>query len=358
MKPARLTWIDYAKGVAILLVLYRHVWEGIKNSGIAIQEYISIEHANILFFSFRMPLFFIVSGAFVAGSLKKRGLQSFVATKARTILYPYFLWGCLQITLQLVFSKYVNADRTVNDYLYLFYLPRKVEQFWYLYALFNVTVLYVLAKVKLNFNPWQNIGMGIGFFYLSSLASQHHINIGFVGDILHYYLFFGIGDAIGRYVTDRNNYKYFESWKLLLILLVPFVISQAYFLHENLAYSKENYEFVETWQPFVFVLIALCGCSFILCLAFFLQKTKILNWLHVLGRHSLYIYVAHVMVLASTRVFMTKILGIYNVPVLLITGIVAGLIVPVILYKVAVKIKMGWIFSLERKATTSVAVNA
>src|ERR1700730_9130577 len=98
MKPGRLTWIDYAKGIAIILVLYRHVFEGIKASGIAIEKYISLEHANIMFFSFRMPLFFIVSGIFVASSLHKRGLKDFIATKMKTILYPYFLWGALQIT--------------------------------------------------------------------------------------------------------------------------------------------------------------------------------------------------------------------------------------------------------------------
>ena len=88
VKPSRQTWIDYARGIAIILVLYRHVFEGIKNSGLPVLSYAALEHANILFFSFRMPLFFIVSGIFVAGSLFKRGLGKFVETKARTILYP------------------------------------------------------------------------------------------------------------------------------------------------------------------------------------------------------------------------------------------------------------------------------
>ena len=144
MKRPRQTWIDYARGIAIILVLYRHVFEGIKNSGLPVLEYAFLEQANILFFSFRMPLFFIVSGIFVAGSLYKRGFGKFVETKARTILYPYFLWGIIQITLQIIMSNWVNSQRTAADYLLLFYLPRGLEQFWYLYALFNVSVLYAL----------------------------------------------------------------------------------------------------------------------------------------------------------------------------------------------------------------------
>lgn len=81
MKPVRETWIDYARGIAIILVLYRHVFEGIKNAGIAVERYLFIEHFNIMFFSFRMPLFFIVSGIFVKSSLKKEGLQALYLPK-------------------------------------------------------------------------------------------------------------------------------------------------------------------------------------------------------------------------------------------------------------------------------------
>lgn len=351
-KPARQTWIDYAKGIAIILVLYRHVFEGIKNSHIDVSKYMFLEHANIMFFSFRMPLFFIVSGVFVAGSLKKRGLQSFIATKTRTILYPYFLWGCLQISLQLIFSKFVNDPPEPKDYLYLLYLPRKIEQFWYLYCLFNVTVLYVLAKEVLKWNPIQNIGVGILLYYVSALTHQHNITLGFVDDIFHYYLFYAIGDAISRLITNPDNRKYLESGKVMLVLLLPFVASQVYYLKANLGYEKTNYDFVEYYQPFLYALIALWGCAFIINLAFNLQKLKILNWLHALGRHSLYIYVSHVLVLASVRVFITKVLHIYYVPLLFATGVIMGLVIPVIMYQVAVKINMKWLFSLEKKRTT------
>ncbi len=359
MKPARLTWIDYAKGIAIILVLYRHVFEGIKQSGISVQNYISLEYANIMFFSFRMPLFFIVSGIFVAGSLRKRTLSEFISTKARTILWPYFLWGALQITLQLIFSKYVNGQRTLIDYTYLFYLPREIEQFWYLYGLFNVTVLYVLLKEKVGLNPIQNIGLGIIFYYASAWAFQNNIIIGFVGDILHYYIFFAIGDAISRFINDRANFRLFESWKLLALLLVPFVLTQVYFLKENMNFiaTVAKYQYVEYFQPFLYVLIALAGCAFVINLTFIFQKLKIANWLQVLGRHSLYIYVAHVMVLASLRILMTKGFGIYNVPVLLVSGIIAGLVVPVLMYKLAVMMNMQWLFSLEKKKKNELTVS-
>lgn len=347
MKPDRLLWIDYAKGIAIILVLYRHVFEGIKQSGIAVNEYLILEQANIIFFSFRMPLFFIVSGIFVAFSLQKRGLERFIETKGKTILYPYFLWGALQITLQLVFSKFVNGQRTLFDYLYLFYLPREIEQFWYLYALFNVTILFAFLKAKRALTHFQNILLGLLLFNLSVIAFQKNMIIGFVGDIFHYYIFFAIGDAVSQFITDRKKFKIFESWKIFFILLVPFIFSQLYFLFANMSYIDKKYQYVEYYQPFFFILIALTGCAFTMNIAFILQKTRTANWLRILGKHSLYIYVAHVLVLASVRTLMVKFFGITNVPVLLFTGIVSGLLIPVLLFKIANKMKVPWLFSLE-----------
>src|SRR6202035_3875273 len=73
----RLAWVDYLKGIAIVLVVYRHVLIGIQRyvagqqaKGTPIPDVpLYLEKANIIFFSFRMPLFFILSGIFISGSL-------------------------------------------------------------------------------------------------------------------------------------------------------------------------------------------------------------------------------------------------------------------------------------------------
>ena len=175
-----------------------------------------------------------------------------------------------------------------------------------------MAVLYVLVKVKLKITPVQNIVIGLILFYIAAVAFQKNINMGFVSDIFHYYLFFALGDAISRFITDRNNFKYFESWKLSTILLLPFIIAQVYFLKENIDYASDKYQYVEYFQPFIYLLIALTGCAFIINLSFVLQKInlKVFSWLPELGRHSLYIYVAQVMVFAAVRIFMKKVMGI------------------------------------------------
>ena len=342
-------WVDYAKGVAIILVLYRHVFEGIKNSGIDVSKFMFLEEWNIIFFSFRMPLFFIVSGIFVSSSFAKRGMKKFVLTKMRTILYPYFLWGIIQVTLQLCFAQYVNGSVSPKSYLYLLYLPREIEQFWYLYALFNVTILYVLVKYRLGLKSWQNALIGLALFLLSAFLYQKNIVIGFLSDILHYYIFIALGDVIANFIRDRKNWRLFSSWRLFFLLLFPFILSQIYFLYANIQFPDTKYQYVEYFNPLVFLPIAMIGCAFVINVSFILQNYSAAKWLHVLGRHSLYIYVAHVIVVAGLRVFLTTRLYIYYIPVLLMAGIIVGLVVPVLLYKIAVKINMPWVFTLEDK---------
>jgi len=349
VKPARLTWIDYARGITIILVVYRHAFEGLKESGLPVSDYMYLEYINIFFFSFRMPLFFIVSGLFIAASLRKRGVKKFVETKARSILYPYFLWACFQLGLQMLFSKYTNGSPTPQHFLYLFYVPREIAQFWYLYALFNVSVLYILLKVNLKLNAFHQLGIGILFFFISAYTHQHNINTGFVGDICHYYIFMAIGDAVHNYLQNRNNFKFFESWKLTAWLLIPFVGMQLYFLLTNLQHPGNKYMFVEYFQPAIFILIAVTGCAFIMNICFVLQKKDVLKWLPKLGRHSLYIYVAHVIVFASVRIFLRRVFGIEEILILLPAGIIAGLVVPIIMYKAAVAVNMRWLFTLEKE---------
>ena len=106
---------------------------------------------------------------------------------------------------------------------------------------------------------------------------------------------------------------------------------------------------VEFYQPFIFLLIALTGCVFIMNLSFYLQKKNSLKWLTVLGRNSLYIYVAHVIVFAFVRIILNKLLGIQNVAIILLSGIVSGLLVPVLLYRLAVQLEYAMDIYVRKK---------
>jgi len=160
---SRLAWVDYAKGIALILVAYRHILIGFERAGLPI--HIVLLKANEMFFSFRMPLFFILSGIFISKSLEKRGWLNLIKTKWQTLLYPYIIWCVIQITFQILFSKYTNSDRTLHDYTYILTNPDALDQMWYLFALFNVSTLYIILKSLLKIPSFIQLAVGIIFYF-------------------------------------------------------------------------------------------------------------------------------------------------------------------------------------------------
>ena len=139
IQKSRLQWVDYLRGIAIILIVYRHVLVGLQKGMIVVPEI--LVHANMIFYSFRMPLFFILSGIFISRSLAKKSFKELLGIKFEKLLYPYLIWTVIQITLQILFSGVTNSSRSVIDYTYIFYQTRYLDQFWYLPALFNTKSL-------------------------------------------------------------------------------------------------------------------------------------------------------------------------------------------------------------------------
>ncbi|HBY2491476.1 TPA: hypothetical protein MIS32_26015, partial [Klebsiella pneumoniae] len=83
-----------------------------------------------------------------------------------------------------------------------------------------------------------------------------------------------------------------------------------------------------------------------------LDKAFIKNLLCFLGRYSMPIYLMHVLVGSGVRIFMSKILGVYNVGIHLFLGIFLGILMPILFYKFFKKMNinlfsLSGVFSLE-----------
>lgn len=344
---SRQPWVDYARGICIILVVYRHVFEGLDHVGIGSHSYPVLKYLNIFFFSFRMPLFFIVSGIFLGGSLKRKGFGEYINSRFHTIFYPLLIWGSIQITLQLLFANYANADRTGMDYLNLIIDPRKIEQFWYLNALFFVSVIYALIKWYAKYKPFEQLLLGIFFFAVGTYVHDNHINIGFLEDVFFFYLFFAIGDFIAGFFLNEKNEKFLSSYSTLMVLLPVFVIIQHYFTLVNISHKDDYY--VQYQQPVLYILAALMGGAFIINISFLLQKLNVLRFLRVVGYHSLYIYAVHLIVTAGTRALLVNVFHMQNIPAMMAICILTGVVLPIIFFNVAEYFGASWLFSIKKK---------
>ncbi len=352
LSTSRYPWIDYVRGICIILVCYRHIFEGLVNVGVGSNSYPFLKYFNIFFFSFRMPLFFIVSGLFVHFSLRKKGIGEYINKRFSTIFYPLLVWGSIHISLQLIFSKYVNADRIPFDYINLIINPRRIEQFWYLNALFFVGALYAIIKVKTGIVAWKQVVLG-AVMYAITTQIKDHSQIGFLFDVLFFYFFFAVGDLIADFILNTKNYRWLSSGYTMLVVLPIFLFVQHQFTVLNLA-AKDDY-YVQYQVPLLYVVAALIGGAFVVNLSFILERLNVLKVLRVIGYHSLYIYVMHLMITAFTRIFFVKILNIDNVPLLMIVSLIFGIAIPIIFFNIVNRMGAWWLFTSRKKERVPVS---
>ncbi len=321
-----------------MLVVYRHVLIGIERTGIEVPSFLVT--ANMIFYSFRMPLFFILSGMFITASLSKTGFSALLKKKFEAILYPYLIWCFLQVTLQIVFSSFTNASRTWVDYTYILYQPRELDQFWYLPALFNVTLLYMWMKTRFKPQPWIQLLVGVTLYYLSRLFNQ----VSMLSDCMEFYLFFAIGDVFAKALFSHRLHQVLGRWYVLALMVPVFALVQVYYLS-----YPEDYFLADLRGRTEFIFISLLGCFAMLILSLNIQHSKALSFLRIIGFHSLYIYVMHVFVAAFVRIILMKVLHINSAEILLPAGIVLSIVVCIVFYNLVIKNGPLWfLFSLKK----------
>jgi fucose 4-O-acetylase-like acetyltransferase len=339
-------WIDYDRGLSIILVSFRHAFESVSNSGINMQDYPYLEYINIFLFGFRMPLFFIASGMFLSLSLQKKGIKGYTEARVNTILYPMFVWGIIQLTLQLVFNNYSNSGFQFTDYIWLIIDPRRTGQFWYLNALFFVGLLYAILKTKLKFSNRHQLFLGLTMYFFVAYLRSTGSYWGFMMDILQYYLFFGIGDFVSSTMRDEKNKGLFSSSYLLLTLIPVFLVTQYNFTAINME-NKSNY-YVEHHMPMFYLFVALIGCFISINISFILAKFNKWKFLKWVGIHSIHIYCMQIILMAFTRLILIKFFKLESAPLLTLVVLISGVLLPIYVYNLLMKYNYWWLFSLKK----------
>ena len=349
LSAGRLAWIDYVRGICIILVCYRHCFDGLREADLPVNDYHVLSILNVCFYSFRMPLFFIISGLFVSRSLQKKSLKDYVWGRFSIVFYPLIIWGFLQITLQILFKNYINATPSPSDYINLIIFPRNPsnnQQFWYLNALFFVGAFYAFFKVVLRFALWQQVVLGLLLYSIAGYLGYKGISFYIFPDIFHFYIYFCIGDILSSFIFKKETSHIILSPKWLITSAIFCIIMQTIFTSINMRHADDNY--VNVHMIYLFLPISLSGCALMIQLAQLLQKKDSFRWLRVVGYHSLYIYLMHLMLIAAVRIVLVRVLGITYIPLIMTIAISLGVIIPIIVYNLCIRMGAWWLFSLKK----------
>lgn len=333
-KSSRISWVDHARGIAIMLVVYRHVVIGLKRSGVAITA--NMYNIQEIFYNFRMPIFFLLSGIFVASSLRRRSRTSILKDRAATILYPYLVWAVILVALEYFFSAFTNSKRSWLDLAYIIIQPRAIDHLWYLFALFNTSVLYLLLS-KLVKNPWLH-GLLAAALHTATFLSFLQGN-SLVSDPFFFYPYFYIGTLMSPRLTNKGKSGDLLKFSRLTWVFPLFLAGQWFWFRHR--------EESGTYFP-LFFFISLVACYFVYIVARQIEQ-KGNAWLSWLGKYSLYIYILHVPVAAIIRNIFSHSGLVLNPWVEIVVCWTGGLLIPVLLYIYGTRFGFGKLFSLKDK---------
>src|SRR6266404_573124 len=136
---ARLDWVDYAKGICIVMVVMMHSVLGVE---LAAGE-TGFMHPLVAFAKpFRMPDFFLISGLFLSVVID-RDWRTYLDRKVLHFAYFYVLW----VTIQFGFKAPSFAAGTTWSHVGLLYLESFIEPFGTLWFIYLLPVFFVVTKL-------------------------------------------------------------------------------------------------------------------------------------------------------------------------------------------------------------------
>lgn len=306
--PSRAVWIDTARGLGIVLVVYGHVLRGQFHSGlIGWTPAIALQDRAI--YAFHMPFFFLLSGLFAGARVRSRG--EFIRRRLVTIVYPYVLWSVIQILLTMGAGHLANEHHALADLARIGTDP--IGQFWFLYVLAMLQLLLLLPRTLFLLT----IPIGVAIFLLYG-------NGPLLPRAAWYLPFFAVGVVLGRSGLEAA----LPTWRRAIAWLVGGAVAFAglFALMPLL-----------NGVPAALAQYALAGAGIVAALGLARLLDSRIALLSALGTASLAIFVLHVICGAAIRVGLER-LGVSQPAIAIMLVTAGGLLIPFVIYRVAVSL--------------------
>lgn len=284
MNTKRISYIDMAKGIGIILVVYGHL-------GFASESVLT------WITSFHMPLFFILSGMLLSHTnAVKYSMADFISKKAKALLIPYFAFSILSILFSAILDFGTFASYLPDALLQTFSFYG-ISVLWFLPALFFGETIFLWLRKHTSFVLTGIFSIVICLLTVFSVTIYHYyyvIDFSNSFSILGAYLisvlvrtgiavtFLAIGYYIQHFFFQKERPIWIYAGLTLLFLILNILLAQKNGL-VDLHYLLFN-------DYFLYFGAAFTGSMAVICLSAFLPASKALLYI---GKNSLIIMATH-----------------------------------------------------------------
>ena len=286
MNSNRIDFVDTAKGLGILLVVWGH-------------------SSHILFneiYAFHMPLFFFIAGFFLKPTTT---LENFAIKKTKTLILPYIIFYTFTLLFYTVLLLLTNRACPISVETLIDYIPVDNEilntPLWFFYALFWMSIIYFLLR-KFIKNNTILLGVTILLYVINAILTMHKIS-------LPMYLNRSLGEMIymhlGYLCFNKYELKHYikHSYvKKRVLLFTSFILFTILY---NISAPTKELIIIGT-RP----LIAISGIMMVVVMSMIINSNKVLNYL---GKHSLVIFALHLPLFEIARPIAKRIFEIDSI---------------------------------------------
>jgi uncharacterized membrane protein YcfT len=321
--PVRVDWVDYAKGICIVMVVMMHSVLGVEQAA----GQTGFMHYLVAFAKpFRIPDFFLISGLFLPVVID-RDWRSYFDRKVLHFAYFYLLW----VTIQFGFKAPGYAEEMGWTQAGLLYLESFIEPFGTLWFIYLLPVFFVVTKATRRMPP-------LAIWGVAALLEMAHVATGWTA----------IDEFCARFVYFYSGY---------LFANYVFALSDRARSHPVLAlaglalWASANGSLVASGSsdwPLISLVLGLAGAGAIIVVGTLLARMNWLNFLRYCGQHSIVIYLAFFLPMAVTRTLLLRADWIHDIGTMSVIVTIAGVVGALALWRAALALHANFLF--ERPA--------
>jgi uncharacterized membrane protein YcfT len=317
--PDRVDWVDTAKGICIVMVVMMHSVLGVE----AAAGQTGFMHAVVMFAKpFRMPDFFLISGLFLAVVID-RDWRTYLDRKVVHFAYFYVLW----VTIQFGFKAPGFAAEAGWAHVGFEYLESFIEPFGTLWFIYLLPVFFVVIKLTRNISP-------VLVWLVAAALEMAHVATGWtvIDEFCARFVYIYSGYLFADYVfalSDRAR----AHPLLALAGLVLWAIANGGLV----AFGMSE-------LPIVSLALGLAGACAIITVGTLLAQMHWLNFLRFCGEHSIVIYLAFFLPMASTRTLLLKTGAIHDIGMVSLITTVVGVAGALLIWRAALAVHANFLF--------------
>jgi uncharacterized membrane protein YcfT len=315
----RVDWVDYAKGICIVMVVMMHSVLGVELAA----GQTGFMHPLVAFAKpFRMPDFFLISGLFLPLVID-RDWRTYLDRKVVHFAYFYVLW----VTIQFGFKAPAFAAESSWAHAGYLYLESFVEPFGTLWFIYLLPVFFVVTKATRHLPP-------LLIWTIAALLEMMHFSTGWtaIDEFGARFVYFYTGYWFANRVFALSDRARAHPQLALAALAAWALVNESLVL---LGFSE--------W-PLVSLSLGLAGACAIIVIGTLLARRQWLKALRFCGEHSIVIYLAFFLPMAATRTLLLRIGIIPDVGVMSLTVTLCGLFGALAIWQVALRVGANFLF--------------